>query len=254
VEEEEEDRKISAKSASDTPSVACEPSGAPNVVVDDSLSVASSVKQSDVHSDDLLGGIMMPTQSTEDKGTAVVNSIATDNLELFECEQNTKEAVNEIEDEEGIVGSVDVNDAIIDSQALGGDDAISSELIEEQRKILEQIEAEKKSEEMAMKLLVHERKVQETTTSIGNELGNLAHQTGHDSRSWDEAHGITDQASQEKNERSASPPNETPNVVDLGNGNTVKLYSQNRTLESIANGTARLVRCLNCKAKMKVGL
>mmetsp|Transcript_21508 Transcript_21508/g.27712 ORF Transcript_21508/g.27712 Transcript_21508/m.27712 type:complete len:501 (-) Transcript_21508:113-1615(-) len=249
---EEEDRKISAKSASDTPSVACEPSGAPNVIVDDSLSVVSSVKQSDVHSDDLLGGIMLPTQSTEDKGTAVVNSITTDKLELFECEHNTKEAVNEIEDEEGIVGSVDVNDVIIDSQALDGDNAMSSELIEEQRKILEQIEAEKKSEEMAMKLLVHERKVQETTTSIGNELGNLAHQTGHDFRSWDEAHGITDQASQEKNERSASPPNETPNVVDLGNGNTVKLYSQNRTLESIANGTARLVRCLNCKAKMKV--
>ena len=131
------------------------------------------------------------------------------------------------------------------------DETLDQDIIEEQMRIMEQIEAEKKSKELTIKMLLGERKKQAEPTS------NVSHPStqqpnhddqGHNFLTWEAAHSMTN----EQTNTGENSSSDFPNTVDLGLGKKVKVHSQERTLESIADGTAKLVQCLNCLAKMKV--
>mmetsp|Transcript_27368 Transcript_27368/g.42491 ORF Transcript_27368/g.42491 Transcript_27368/m.42491 type:complete len:532 (+) Transcript_27368:92-1687(+) len=130
---------------------------------------------------------------------------------------------------------------------------MNQEIIDEQRRILEQIQKEQNDTNVVLQQLAQER--QEKPATQVNDQGFL---------SWDE-HPNNPQnrqlqdnlvANEVSSQNDASPSQYSsrtlPSVVDLGSGTKVKLYSQEKTLESIADGTAKLVQCLNCMAHMKV--
>ena len=132
---------------------------------------------------------------------------------------------------------------------IPADDDIDQEIIEEQRRIIEQIETEKHSKELTLKMLLGERKKEAIPASHGTNLTSQETINGGQTfLSWEATYdGKPNTAT-----TSEHLTNNMPSTVDLGLGKKVKLYSQERTLESIADGTAKLVQCLNCSAKMKV--
>jgi len=130
---------------------------------------------------------------------------------------------------------------------------MNQDIIDEQRRILEQIQKEQNDTNAVLQQLAQER--QERPAMQINDQGLL---------SWDE-HPDNPQnrqlqdnlvANEVSSQNDASPSQYSsrtlPSVVDLGSGTKVKLYSQEKTLESIADGTAKLVQCLNCLSHMKV--
>jgi len=97
----------------------------------------------------MVNGHIVPSLSAVSSETATVND-----FELFESQLDRKMSP-------GIVPEVDnltTNSKLDGEGEVPLDKSLSSELIEEQRKILEQIEAEKQSKEVAMKILASEHR------------------------------------------------------------------------------------------------
>lgn len=121
----------------------------PTLVANNTELTPSSDKEANMGTDGFVNGHIVPPLSAESSGTATLND-----FELFESQLDRKVSP-------GIVPEVDnltTNSKSDDEGEVPLDKSLSSELIEEQRKILEQIEAEKQSKEVAMKILASEHR------------------------------------------------------------------------------------------------
>lgn len=121
----------------------------PTLVANNTELTPSSDKDANLGADGFVNGHIVPPVSAVSSGTATVND-----FELFESKLDRKMSP-------GIVSEVDnftTNSKSHDEGEVPLDNSLNSELIEEQRRILEQLEAEKQSKEVAMKILASEHR------------------------------------------------------------------------------------------------
>lgn len=102
-------------------------------------------------------------------------------------------------------------------------------LLDEQRKIMEQIEREKNANKTAIAAAEAENFNMRSTSAAVNAIG------GNVARS-----------------QTKPPGAETGSRVNLGSGQEVDLHGPERTKEAIKDGTAILVQCVNCENWMQV--
>jgi len=132
----------------------------------------------------------------------------------------------------------------IDEDILAAlDPAERQAILEEQRKILEQIEKERSndtSSSAAARALAFD---QRSSAAVAKVAG--MYDSGPSSR-----------AKSTSKPKTSTPPSYksavTPGMVDLGSGETVPLHGQEKTKQAIQDGTALIVQCLNCQNWMQV--
>ena len=203
----------------------------------------------------------IPSPTPIQNNNVEAKNLSLDDLNILESDSNMKPS-SDVGIDQGnqpatrLASPNEEADAFIEGEEKISfeDENLDEEILEEQRRILESIEADRQSKNLAMKLLVDEKKAMRAESSAGAEENT----EGHDFVSWERQHGVQDasmpNAATEANSSNSDTNANTNvnNIVDIGQGKKVKLFSQDKTLEAIADGSAKLVQCMNCLAKLKV--
>lgn len=136
----------------------------------------------------------------------------------------------------------------IDDDILAAlDPAERAEILEEQRKIMEQIEKDKKNNDAssaAAKAMAFDQRSGAAVARVAGEFDR-----GSSRRTAKSAAPKTSSSSGNRIHASGSAGVRT---VDLGAGEQVPLHGQEKTQQAIAEGNALIVQCLNCQNWMQV--
>jgi len=200
----------------------------------------------------------IPSPTPIQNNNVEAKSLSLDDLNILESDSNMKPS-SDVGIDQGnqpatrLASPNEETDAFIEGEEKISfeDENLDEEILEEQRRILESIEADRQSKNLAMKLLVDEKKAMRAESSSGAEENTEGH-------NFVRQHGVQDasmpNAATEANSSNSDTNANTNvnNIVDIGQGKKVKLFSQDKTLEAIADGSAKLVQCMNCLAKLKV--
>lgn len=203
----------------------------------------------------------IPSPTPIQNNNVEAKSLSLDDLNILESDSNMKPSLDVGIDQGNqpatrLASPNEETDVFIEGEEKISfeDENLDEEILEEQRRILESIESDPQSKNLAMKLLVDEKKAMRAESSAGAEENT----EGHNFVSWERQHGVQDASmpnaateANSSNSNSNANTNEN-NIVDIGQGKKVKLFSQDKTLEAIADGSAKLVQCMNCLAKLKV--
>lgn len=133
----------------------------------------------------------------------------------------------------------------IDEDILAALDPAEREaILEEQRKILEQIEKERSNDvasSAAARAMAFDQRSGAAVAKVAGEYDSVPSRT---------------RTSKAKSSTASSSRKSTgtvaPGMVDLGSGEQVPLHGQEKTQKAIQDGTALIVQCLNCQNWMQV--
>lgn len=131
--------------------------------------------------------------------------------------------------------AIDIDDSILNAL----DPAEREAFLEEQRKIMEQIEKEKKGSEMSGAAARAAAFDQRSSAAVAQVAA--SYEGGGRSR-----------AKKSSNRSSTSTYSHGGTTVNLGEGNEVPLHGQEKTQKAIEDGTAVIVQCLSCSNWMQV--
>jgi Zn finger protein HypA/HybF involved in hydrogenase expression len=122
-------------------------------------------------------------------------------------------------------------------------------MIEEQRAIMEQIQREAMNNKASVAAIKADAFASRMT---GNPQGQTGGVDGFSASEVEEQRRIYEQIQKEAKGMNANSSSEGATTVDIGGGQHVNIHGQEKTQESIREGTAVLVECLNCNNWMQV--
>lgn len=130
----------------------------------------------------------------------------------------------------------------IDEDILAAlDPAERQAILEEQRKILEQIEKERSNDDASSAAARAMAFDQRSSAAVAKVAGQ-----------YDSVPASRARTTKPKSSPPSYKSTVTPGMVDLGSGEQVPLHGQEKTQKAIQDGTALIVQCLNCQNWMQV--
>lgn len=143
-----------------------------------------------------------------------------------------------------------LEDAVdFDLEGSGMTQEEKQKMIEEQRAIMEQIQREAMNNKASVAAIKADAFASRMT---GNPQGQTGGVDGFSASEVEEQRRIYEQIQKEAKGMNANSSSEGATTVDIGGGQHVNIHGQEKTQESIREGTALLVECLNCNNWMQV--
>jgi hypothetical protein len=138
----------------------------------------------------------------------------------------------------------------IDEDILAALDPAEREaILEEQRKIMEQIEREKSNDNASSATARAMAFDQRSGAAVAKVVGQ--YESSSSSSPSSRAKGKSSSSSSSSKSKAASYKS-APGMVDLGHGEQVPLHGKDKTQKAIEDGNALIVQCLNCQSWMQV--
>lgn len=141
------------------------------------------------------------------------------------------------------------DDIDFDLEGSGMTQEEKQKMIEEQRAIMEQIQREAMNNKASVAAIKADAFASRMT---GNPQGQAAGVDGFSASEVEEQRRIYEQIQKQAKGMNANASTEGTSTVDIGGGQHVSIHGQEKTQESIREGTALLVECLNCNNWMQV--